>query len=133
MEPKSPITGIHHAGLQTNDFDKTYKFYTEVLGFKEAYFWHREGKRAVTFDTGDGSLLEIFETDLEYTTAKGAIKHVALRTSCCSDILEKIRAQGCEIIMEPTDIVIQSVEPIPARIAFFKGPGGEEIELFQNK
>jgi catechol 2,3-dioxygenase-like lactoylglutathione lyase family enzyme len=136
MQGKNDILGgggIHHVGLQTNKFDETYKFYTEILGFKEAALWQKDGKRAVTLDTGDGNCFEIFETDLEFPKGKTAIKHIALRTSRCIEVLERVRAAGMEIIMEPTDIVINSAVPIPARIAFFKGPDGEEIELFQNK
>ena len=40
---------------------------------------------------------------------------------------------GYEVFTQPNDIVIGSVPPFPARIAFCHGPVGEEIEFFQEK
>jgi len=48
-------------------------------------------------------------------------------------MLEKAREAGAEVTMETKDLTIDSsIGPVPVRIAFFKGPDGEVIELFQN-
>jgi hypothetical protein len=48
-------------------------------------------------------------------------------------MLEKARKAGAEVTMESKDLTIDSsIGPVPVRIAFFKGPHGEIIELFQN-
>ena len=44
-----------------------------------------------------------------------------------------MRTAGYEVFIEPKDIQIQSDPVFPARIAFCRGPLGEEIELFQEK
>ena len=59
--------------------------------------------------------------------------HLALSTDNCDEALERVRAAGMEITIEPNDVVINSNPPMPIRIAFFKGPDGEIIELFQIK
>ena len=47
--------------------------------------------------------------------------------------MEAVKAAGYEVFIEPKDIVIASNPPFPARIAFCRGPLGEEIEFFQEK
>ena len=49
----------------------------------------------------------------------------------CGSLAETLG--GCAVMMEPTDICIDSQPPLPARIAFFTGPTGEEVELFCEK
>jgi glyoxylase I family protein len=64
---------------------------------------------------------------------EGAILHYALRTTDCDAALERARAAGATVTMEPKTIPLES-EPqkITIRIAFCKGPDGELIEFFQN-
>lgn len=47
--------------------------------------------------------------------------------------MEAVKAAGYEVFIEPKDIEIASIPAFPVRIAFCKGPLGEEIELFQEK
>ena len=58
---------------------------------------------------------------------------IALDVTDTDAVISAVREAGYKITMEPTDIVIPSSEPCPARIAFFIGPLGEEIEIFQRK
>ena len=48
-------------------------------------------------------------------------------------VIEKVKAAGYEVFIEPKDIVIRSDPPFPARMAFCYGPLGEELEFFQEK
>lgn len=125
--------GFHHIAINTVNFDNTAKFYTEVLGFKKVLSWHKDGNRIITLDSGDGSCLEIFEVSSDTSNVEGAFVHVALRTTRCADVIERVRTAGMEIVKEPTDVVLQSTPPMPVRIAFFKGPNNELFELFQNR
>ena len=86
-------------------------------------------------DTGDGNYLEIFERpDQSADLPESAILHLCLRTHDTRATLEKVRAAGCEVTVEPKDIVIASrPHETPVTLAFFKGPDGEVIELFQNQ
>ena len=47
--------------------------------------------------------------------------------------MEKLKAAGYEVFVEPKDIVIPSEPEYKARIAFGRGPLGEEIEFFQER
>ena len=129
------IIGIHHVCLKAKgveEFEKTVSFYRDILGLSVAREWGRSPlDRAVMLDTGAG-FIEIFSNAPDILGA-GAIRHIALDVKDTDAVIESVRGAGYKITMEPTDIVIPSSEPCPARIAFFIGPLGEEIEIFQRK
>lgn len=123
--------GFHHVALRVKDFDASYAFYTQGLGFTPAHSWGGEGKRAVMLDTGDGGYLEIFEGGDAVRQPDGAVLHFALRTQDCDGVVEQARNAGARVTVEPKDVDIPADPPLPVRIAFFEGPDKEVIELFQ--
>ena len=129
------IIGIHHVCLKAKGaeaFDTTVSFYRDILGLTVAKEWGRTpDDRAVMLDTGAG-YIEIFSNAPD-VLGGGTIRHIALDVTDTDAVISEVRAAGYKITMEPTDIVIPSSEPCPARIAFFIGPLGEEIEIFQRK
>lgn len=120
--------GFHHVAIRVRDFDASVKFYTEVLGFTERVRWGEGNGRGILLDTGDGNYLEIFAGGAPGPKPEGAFLHLALRTDNVDAAIEIARAAGMEVTVEPKDVALGTV---PARIAFFKGPDGEIIELFQ--
>ena len=82
-------------------------------------------------DTGAG-LMEIFETE-ETPLETGTIRHFAFAVENTDACVEAVRTAGYEVFVEPKDIEIASEIPFPARIAFCRGPVGEEIEFFHEK
>ena len=124
------ITGIHHLSMKCGtreEFGRAKDFYLNILGFSVA----REWPEGVMIDTGCG-LLEIF-CNGEGTREKGAIRHVAFATDDVDGIVGKVRAAGYEVFIEPNDIVIPSEPECRARMAFCRGPLGEEIEFFRER
>ena len=124
------IKGIHHICLKCNDpgeFENVKAFYRDLLELPVK----REWATGIMLDTGSG-LLEIFNNEAA-PKENGAICHFALAADNVDELIGKIRSAGCPVTMEPKDIVIGSVPPLPARIAFFTGPLGEEVELFDEK
>ena len=126
--------GFHHFAIKVRDFDAVKRFYVEALGFTEKITWGAGDGRAVMLDTGDGNYLEIFAGGSGEPQPEGVLLHFALRTSNCDAALERARAAGAEVTMEPKDVLIPSnPAPTPVRIAFCKGLAGETIEFFQNE
>ena len=82
-------------------------------------------------NTGAG-MMEIFANGDGYP-GQGAIRHMAFAVKDVDGCVAAVREAGYEITTEPKDIVIGSVPPYPARIAFCIGPVGEEIEFFAEK
>ena len=142
--PRSPCCnpvlgggGFHHVALKTGDWDASVTFYTATLGFTHRLGWTMaNGHRAAMLDVGDGAYLEIFE-DPDYQPAdNGALLHLAIRTAAVDATLERVRALGLKVTMEPKDVTIGDATtggPVPVRIAFFVGPNREVWELFQNE
>jgi glyoxylase I family protein len=143
MNPILGGGGFHHVCLKTRDWDRTMQFYQETLGFTVKVAWRQTPQRAVMLDAGDGNYLEVFE-DLAYEPApNGVMIHFALRTTKLDEVTERVRAAGAKITMEPKDVTIATTNPstgpgqavtgpVPIRISFCEGPGGEIIEFFQN-
>jgi glyoxylase I family protein len=129
------LAGFHHVCIKTRDWDRTLRFYRDVLGCTEKIAWRAAPERAVMLDTGGGNYVEIFE-DLAYApAADGAILHFALRTSKLDEVAARVRAFGAKITMEPKDVSIATTNgagQIPIRIFFCTGPNSEVIEFFQN-
>ena len=128
------IKGIHHIALKAkglDNFNKLVEFYRDILGLPVVRTWGTEKDPAMMLDTGAG-LLEIF-ANAKDKLGSGALRHMAFEVDNTDACVAAVRAAGYEITMEPTDIVIASEPPYPARIAFCIGPVGEEVEFFQVK
>lgn len=125
--------GFHHLSMKVRDLNKSIKFYTEVLGFVKKVSWGEVPKRTVLLDTGDGNYFEISQGEPDQALEEGIFRHIALRADDCAAALERARKAGAEVTVETRDVTLKTDPPIPIRIAFFKGPDGELIELFQNE
>lgn len=126
----SLIKGIHHVSMKcssTEEYEKTIDFYKNILGIPVI----REWQAGIMLDTGNG-IVEIFN-DGDDAPGKGVIRHFAFATDNVDACVESVKAAEYEVFIEPKDIEIASTPAFPARIAFCKGPLGEEIELFEEK
>ena len=127
--------GIHHVALRTADFDRAFTFYTDTLGCRPGMQWGDPGKRAVMMDVGDGNYVEVFEhSEPDPVDSEARLLHLCLRCTNIDDVIERVRAAGCEITVEPRTVPIQNQvtggkPDIVLELAFFKGPDGEIIEL----
>ena len=119
--------------MKVKDLEKSIKFYTDALGFVEKVSWGEAPKRTVLLDTGDGNYFEISQGDPDLVNEEGVFRHLALRADDCAVALERARKAGAEVTVETRDVNLRTDPQIPIRIAFFKGPDGELIELFQNE
>ena len=121
------ILGMHHVSMKCADkvlFEKAVAFYKDILGFCEERRW-AEG---VMLKAGNARL-EIF-CNGEGIRELGAIRHFALETKNVDELAAKVKAAGYQVFIEPKNITIASQPPFHARMAFFYGPLGEQVELF---
>ena len=117
----SLIKGIHHVCLKCaneEEYKEVVHFYHEILELEIARTW--------------SEVLEVFANGREKAET-GIIRHFALATEDVDTCVEKLKAAGYEVFVEPKDIVIPSEPEYKARIAFGRGPLGEEIEFFQER
>lgn len=124
------ITGLHHVSMKCcndSEYKKTVYFYQNVLGLPIARMW-AEG---IMFQAGS-CLVELF-TNGEEPLPRGTIRHFALAASDVDACVDAVTAAGYEVFIGPKDITLPSNPPFSARIAFCRGPLGEEIEFFQER
>lgn len=129
--------GFHHLALHVRDFDASIKFYSEVLGFKVKitfpHPWDKNIRKIAMIDTGDGNYLEIFSDAPDNLKSDGVFFHVAFRSNDVDAVIERVKKAGVEVKMEPSNVLLESDIPTVVRVAFIKGPDGEELEFCQNK
>lgn len=129
----SLIHGIHHVAIKYDGVEKfqaALHFYHDLLGLPVAHAWGEGEASAAMLDTGSG-MLEIFANGKDLNDGK--IAHIALATRDVDQCIQIVRQAGYPITIEPKDIVITSQPPFPARIAFCRGAGDEEVEFFCEK
>ena len=130
------ILGMHHVSMKCADqvlFEKAVAFYKDILGFCEERRWAEGVMLQAGAGTDDGAAtparLEIF-CNGEGIRELGAVRHFALETKNVDELAAKVKAAGYEVFIEPKNITIASQPPFHARMAFFYGPLGEQVELF---
>lgn len=124
----SLIRGIHHISLKSSnqqEYDALIQFYRDTLELSVVRQW----ATGIMLDAGSG-LIEIFNNGTE-SLLQGTIRHFALATDDVDACVAKVQAAGYEVFIGPKDIEIPSDPVFPARMAFCRGPLGEEIEFFQ--
>jgi len=118
--------------MRVKDLDRSIEFYSEGLGFRERFSWGKDPKRTILMDTGDGNYFEISQGDPNQSSVEGVFRHLALRVNDCKAALELARNAGAEVTVEPRDVTLSNDPPLQIRVAFFKGPDGELVELFED-
>ena len=125
--------GVHHIAVRARDYDKSFAFYTDGLGFTPAHSWGEGESRAVLLDIGDGNYLELFASRPDQLPPaeipSWPYLHLALRSTDVDKDMATVRTLGCPITFEPTSVAINGKT---IRIGFFLGPDGEVLEFFQH-
>lgn len=131
---KLPGCGFHHLALRASDFDRSYRFYTEVLGFRRRTGWGEGEKRVALLNFGDGGLLELFGAGVK-DAPQGCYWHAALKVDDVDAAFETAVAAGAGVHQPPKDALLGNPgeEQIPVRLAFIKGFDGELLEFFHEK
>ncbi len=127
-------TGVHHIALHASDFEASYKFYTEGLGFKEYRRWNAGERTICLLEIANGEYIELFSHGKESTCREeqaGKYVHLALNVKDSKAAFEKAVAYGAKVKMEPKAMELPSEPPIPVVISFVYGPDGEEVEFFE--
>ncbi len=140
MKAKHPlsINGMHHVSLRVSDMDRSLAFYRDILGFSPKTSFLLDDLRFAMLETGHGVYIELVEMKqpVQPVGESEVFWHLALRTDHLEKSLEAAISSGFEITVpiRPLDLLNDVTEkPWLVRVAFFRGPDGELIELLEDK
>ncbi len=128
--------GYAHIAIAAKDFDKSLAFY-KALGLKIYTAWGERTAAADTrialLDMGDGSLVELFaKPDLVGDGAGSPYLHFAFAVQNVDEAYRIALEAGATPLKPPAEMPLDSAPlRMTLRIAFVKGPSGEELEFFK--
>ncbi|MEM9345910.1 MAG: VOC family protein [Planctomycetota bacterium] len=132
--------GLHHVAIRTTDLDASVKFYTDVLGMRTVVAFSPDERSFVQLDAGDGSIVELMQDDkpVEPAAERNVHWHYALRTTRIEEAMAEVEAAGMEITVPTKSVTLTNTATQPpsalhVKVAFFIGPSGEVVELFQKE
>lgn len=125
------LSGLHHIAIICSDYERSKKFYTELLGFTIVREVYREERRSYKLDlalNGD-YLIELFSfpdppARVSRPEATG-LRHIAFRVADIEAAKKELEAKG--VNSEP----IRIDEFTDKKFTFFSDPDGLPIELYE--
>jgi glyoxylase I family protein len=132
VKNQSSQVHIHHVAVQTEDFDKAFDFYTELLGLQVIKKRFDYKKRTLAWLDGGGIMIELFsiksdETPQPYDDRHVGTVHIAFEVQDIDTIIAHLVKHDVKIIKPP--FLPKTNDPYQPRVAFIEGPDGEEIEI----
>ncbi|HHX44452.1 MAG TPA: hypothetical protein GX714_10765 [Chloroflexi bacterium] len=117
------ILRSHHIALKATDFARSKAFYSEVLGFP--IVGQIPGKDVVFIDIG-GTTIELSEGPADDAPRPACgLMHLAFEVDDVDATYADLVMKGVEFIVEPKNVG-------DIRLAFFRDPDGNELELFKS-
>lgn len=124
---------VNHVAIQTTDFDRSFRFYTELLGLavvKEPFRF--KGRRTLTMLDAGSILIELYSvkdgTEPQvYDDRRVGADHIAFEVDNLDALISHLRANGICVLKEP--FLPPTGDINQPRVAFIEGIDGEEIEL----
>jgi catechol 2,3-dioxygenase-like lactoylglutathione lyase family enzyme len=117
-----PERAVNHIGIVVDDYAAAYDFYTQTLGFREAYTVDRNGAPLLTY------LQANRETFVELIPARGegprGVTHFGLEVADIDSLVAHLRSAGMAVA-DP------GVTPANARFVRVRDPDNVEIEIME--
>ncbi len=89
------IKQIAHICIHTKDLEKTFKFYTEVLGLEKGFEFEKDGELfGYYIKLGNNTFIEVFKGD---PGEVGNINHVAIEVENIDGLIQRIRSHNYKI------------------------------------
>jgi glyoxylase I family protein len=125
-----PLQDIHHVAIICADYDRSKRFYTEVLGLAVIAETYREARQSYKLDLRIGSTqLELFSfpepADRPNRPEACGLRHLAFAVTDLDAMIAQLTDQG--IAVEP----IRVDELTDRRFTFFQDPDGLPLELYE--
>lgn len=123
------IVKLEHIGILAKNMDESVRFYSEILGMNlvERVWLNEQVELAFLSFPGQESVqVELVGRDPSGVAEEGIVNHLALTVDDIDAVISKLKQHGYDISDEYPRTILDG-----RKIAFFKGPSGEKLELFQ--
>ncbi|WP_324829306.1 SMU1112c/YaeR family gloxylase I-like metalloprotein [Qipengyuania zhejiangensis] len=125
------LNKIHHVAIICSDYQKSKRFYVDILGLKVVMETYREERNSYKLDLAVGGdyQIELFSFNnpperTSYPEARG-LRHLAFEVDDIEEAVIELEANG--VGMEPVRI-----DPVTEkRFTFFADPDGLPLELYE--
>lgn len=125
------IKGIHHIAILADDYEKSKKFYTEILGFTILTETYREERKSYKLDLALNGIYQIelfsfpeYKERASFPEAKG-LRHLAFAVENIEDAVNELRLNKVDVQDIRTD------ELTNKKFCFFNDPNGQPLELYE--
>jgi glyoxylase I family protein len=125
------LVGIHHVAIICSDYQRSKRFYTELLGFAIAQETYRESRNSYKLDIqiNDSTQIELFSFPeppprVNRPEACG-LRHLAFGVANLEEAIAHLNANGVQ------SEAIRLDELTGKRFTFFKDPDGLPLELYE--
>ena len=125
------IKGIHHIAILAGDYEKSKKFYTEILGFTILTETYREERKSYKLDLALNGIYQIelfsfpeYKERASFPEAKG-LRHLAFAVENIEDAVNELRLNKVDVQVIRTD------ELTNKRFCFFNDPNGQPHEFYE--
>ena len=127
------LTSVHHIAVINTNYEKTYDFYVNKLGFNVIFDIERPAKndRVLMLELDKGLMLEIFimpdpPAHLDNPEACG-LRHLAFHVESVPAAIEWLNSRG----IETGPILMDTNNNINKPVVFFRDPDGTPLELHE--
>ena len=135
------IQSIDHVAISTVDFERSVKWYSQILDFRKEVEWEAPnvvpGMRLAYLVHPSGTRLEIVggnnivrtsepATDIPSSFAVVGFSHVCLGVTNIDDLIEDAEKRGAKVVAQPFDF-----PKLKKRLAFLQDPDGNMVEFVQ--
>ena len=145
MVSTTNVRGIHHIAIRAEDFEKSVRFYTDVLNCTVRHTWSgpdRNIRQAAILKSSDGaSFIEIFDRDDEVASRGGeknlgekpageVLLHFAVTVNDAEQAYREALEFGCRSCKPPVTLELGH-PPVSVKNALVYGPDGEIVEFLE--
>ena len=122
----SMIQKIHKIAVVTDDVEGAVEFYTRTLGLEVMERFPAENGEDYVFLKAGDIKLELMPQ--KTMNAPAGFHHISFEVESVDAAYEELKTKGVKILAEPFDVGVGGI-----RLAFFEGPDGVRLQLFERK
>ena len=120
------INNLHKIGVVTSDVESAVDFFTKVLDLEVVERLPSDVGEDYVFMQAAGVKVELLPQ--KAMDAPEGVHHLSFRVDSVDEACEELRSKGVKILVEPFDVGVAGI-----RLAFFEGPDGLRLQLFQRE